>query len=459
MSNIGYIAKVLGGGVVDVDFKTYTPKIKTLLTVFKEGDESGEIVELEIQQHLGDYMVRAIALRSIDGIAKGMKVRDEQRTLSIPVGEKTLGRMMNIMGQPLDNKGDILGPREPIYKQAPLFTDQDPNTKILFTGIKIIDLMIPFLKGGKIGLFGGAGVGKTVLITELMNSTSKIHKGYSIFAGVGERSREGGDLYKEIHASGMGKNCSLIYGQMNEASAVRYIVPYAAVTQAEYFRDAKKSDCMLFIDNIFRFTQAGSEVSVLMKRMPSAVGYQPTLESEMGALQERITQTKHGSITSIQAVFMPADDPNDPGTDASFGYINAIIVLSREIAEKGIFPAIDILTSKSDALRPKIVGQDHYDTANEVRSLIQKYKSLQDIMSVLGFDELSEDDKTSVLRARRMEKYFSQPFYSAEVFTGMTGKSVAIKDVIQDCKDILKGKYDNVPESKFMMLGSLKDLN
>ncbi len=448
--------------VVDVEFETgELPAIYNALVCQNDGKK----LVLEVALHIGERCVRAIAMDSTDGITRGTEVIDTGNAISVPVGEATLGRIMNVIGEPIDEKGEIKSAElAPIHAEAPKLVDQATGTEILVTGIKVIDLLAPYAKGGKIGLFGGAGVGKTVLIMELINNVAKAHSGYSVFAGVGERTREGNDLYHEMMDSGVidvknlkNSKVALVYGQMNEPPGARARVALTGLTQAEYFRDKEGRDVLFFVDNIFRFTQAGSEVSALLGRVPSAVGYQPTLATEMGSMQERITSTKKGSITSVQAIYVPADDLTDPAPATSFSHLDATTVLSRQIAEIGIYPAVDPLDSTSRILDPRIVGQEHYDVAREVQKTLQAYKSLQDIIAILGMDELSEEDKLTVARARKIQRFLSQPFHVAEVFTGALGKLVSLKDTIQSFKAICAGDYDHLPESAFYMVGGIDE--
>jgi F-type H+-transporting ATPase subunit beta len=455
----GKVSQVLGA-VVDVHFEgAELPAIQNALTL-KIGDR--ELV-LEVAQHMGDNEVRAIAMDTTDGLQRGIAVNDTGAPISVPVGPETLGRIFNVIGDAIDGVGPVKTAQKfPIHREAPLFTEQATETAILTTGIKVIDLLAPYLKGGKIGLFGGAGVGKTVLIQELINNIAKFHSGVSVFAGVGERTREGNDLYHEMMDAGIMKpgnhadsKVALIYGQMNEPPGARARVALTGLTMAEYFRDEEGKDVLFFVDNIFRFTQAGSEVSAMLGRIPSAVGYQPTLATEMGGLQERITSTNKGSITSVQAVYVPADDLTDPAPAASFAHLDASTVLNRKISEMGIYPAVDPLDSNSRVLEPRIVGQEHYDTAREVQSVLQTYKSLQDIIAILGMDELSEEDKLVVARARKIQRFLSQPFFVAEVFTGSPGVFVPLEETIRGFKGIVKGEYDHLPESAFYMVGTI----
>ena len=463
MSNTGKIVKVIGA-VVDAEFEAEgLPDIYNALEVSRDtGEGDGKLV-LEVQQHLGDNRVRAVAMSSTDGIVRGMDIENTGAAISVPVGEKVLGRIFNVTGDTVDNRGPV-GNTEtrPIHRQPPALVDQDTEANILETGIKVIDLICPFIKGGKVGAFGGAGVGKTVVIMELINNIAKAHGGYSVFAGVGERSREGNDLYHEMSDAGVidlenieKSKVALVYGQMNEPPGARMRVALSGLTMAEYFRDEMNQDVLLFVDNIFRFSQAGSEVSALLGRSPSAVGYQPTLSQEMGILQERITSTKKGSITSFQAVYVPADDLTDPAPANTFAHLDSTIVLERAIAELGIYPAVDPLASVSTALAPEIVGEDHFAVARGVQKVLQRYKDLQDIIAILGIDELSDDDKQSVFRARKIQKFLSQPFHVAEVFTGVSGEYVPVKDTIKGFKMILDGELDNVNENDFYMKGTM----
>lgn len=459
---IGHINQVLGA-VVDVKFdnEQQLPNILDAL----ECDNHGQKLILEVQQHLGECVVRCIALDSTDGLVRGLEVINTNEPIKVPVGPELLGRIINVIGEPIDERGPINSKIEkPIHRDPPSFVEQSTNEEILTTGIKVIDLLEPYSKGGKIGLFGGAGVGKTVLIMELINNIAKGHGGYSVFTGVGERTREGNDLYNEMIESGVidlegnKSKTVLVYGQMNEPPGARARVALTGLTQAEYFRDQEHQDVLLFIDNIFRFTQAGSEVSALLGRMPSAVGYQPTLGTDMGAMQERITSTKDGSITSVQAVYVPADDLTDPAPATTFAHLDATTVLSRKISELGIYPAVDPLDSTSRALSPEIVGEEHYQVARSVQELLQKYNSLQDIIAILGMDELSEEDRIVVSRARKVQKFLSQPFNVAEVFTGFKGVYVKLEDTIKGFKEILEGKHDDLPEAAFYMVGTIEDV-
>ncbi len=458
-TNEGKIKQVLGA-VVDVSFENELPQILDALVVKHENKD----LVLEVAQHLGENTVRTIAMDSTDGLVRGQQVVDTKNPISVPVGPETLGRILNVVGEPVDERGPLKTKLKfPIHKNAPEFTDQSTETEVLVTGIKVVDLLAPYSKGGKIGLFGGAGVGKTVLIMELINNIAKGHGGYSVFAGVGERTREGNDLYYEMIESGVIKldsdesKAALVYGQMNEPPGARARVALTGLTLAEYFRDEEGQDVLLFVDNIFRFTQAGSEVSALLGRIPSAVGYQPTLSTDMGALQERITSTNKGSITSVQAIYVPADDLTDPAPATSFAHLDATTVLSRQIAELGIYPAVDPLDSTSRILDPRVIGEEHYGVARRVQETLQKYKSLQDIIAILGMDELSEDDKLVVDRARKIQKFLSQPFHVAEVFTGSPGVFVSLQDTIKGFKGLVEGEYDNIPEAAFYMVGTIEE--
>jgi F-type H+/Na+-transporting ATPase subunit beta len=463
-NKVGKIRQVMGA-VVDVQFDGHLPEILNAL----ETTNHGQRLVLEVAQHLGENTVRTVAMDSSEGLVRGQDVSDTGQPIAVPVGDETLGRIMNVIGEPVDEAGPIKtsGTRA-IHQPAPTFAEQSTEAEILVTGIKVVDLLAPYAKGGKIGLFGGAGVGKTVLIMELINNVAKAHGGYSVFAGVGERTREGNDLYhemieskvnidpKEHGGSTKGSKCALVYGQMNEPPGARARVGLTGLTVAEHFRD-QGQDVLFFVDNIFRFTQAGSEVSALLGRIPSAVGYQPTLATDMGALQERITTTQKGSITSVQAIYVPADDLTDPAPATSFAHLDATTVLSRSIAEKGIYPAVDPLDSTSRILEPRVVGQEHYDIARQVQQILQKYKSLQDIIAILGMDELSEEDKLTVARARKIERFLSQPFHVAEVFTGSPGKLVSIQDTIKGFKGLCDGDYDHLPEQAFYMVGTIEE--
>ncbi len=460
-NKMGAVTQVMGA-VVDVQFDGHLPEIYNAL----ETSNNGQRLVLEVAQHLGESTVRTIAMDATEGLVRGQKVTDTGSAITVPVGEGTLGRIINVIGEPVDEAGPIkFTTRRGIHQEAPPFTEQSTEAQILVTGIKVIDLLAPYARGGKIGLFGGAGVGKTVLIQELINSIAKNHGGYSVFAGVGERTREGNDLYHEMIESGVNKDpktgaegskCALVYGQMNEPPGARARVALSGLTVAEHFRD-QGQDVLFFVDNIFRFTQAGSEVSALLGRIPSAVGYQPTLATDMGALQERITTTTKGSITSVQAIYVPADDLTDPAPATSFAHLDAQTVLSRTVFEKAIFPAVDPLDSNSRMLDPRIVGQEHYDVARQVQSILQRYKSLQDIIAILGMDELSEDDKVTVARARKIERFLSQPFYAATVFTSIPGITVKLEDTIKSFKGLVAGEYDHLPESAFYMVGTIED--
>ena len=460
MQKTGKIIQIIGA-VIDVQFEDDLPEILTALEV----DNSGNKLILEVAQHLGENRVRTVAMDSTEGLKRGDQVKNTGAPISVPVGPETLGRIMNVIGQPIDQRGELKTKEKwPIHRDAPKFTDQSTETEILETGIKVIDLLAPYSKGGKIGLFGGAGVGKTVIIMELINNIAKAHGGFSVFAGVGERTREGNDLYHEMIESGViklegkGSKAALIYGQMNEPPGARARVGLTGLTVAEYFRDKEGQDVLFFIDNIFRFTQAGSEVSALLGRIPSAVGYQPTLATDMGNLQERITTTSKGSITSVQAIYVPADDLTDPSPATSFAHLDATTVLSRQIAELGIYPAVDPLDSTSRILDPRIVGEEHYRVAREVQKILQTYKSLQDIIAILGMDELSEEDKLTVARARKIQRFLSQPFFVAEVFTGSPGKLVSLDSTIKSFDAICKGEYDHLPEAAFYMVGTIEEV-
>jgi F-type H+/Na+-transporting ATPase subunit beta len=458
-NKFGTITQVIGA-VVDVKFEENLPEILTAL----ECDNGGTRLVLEVAQHLGENTVRTIAMDTTEGLKRGDKVTDTGSPIKVPVGPETLGRIINVIGEPIDERGEI-GNKEnwPIHRSAPAFVDQSTETEVLVTGIKVVDLLAPYARGGKIGLFGGAGVGKTVLIMELINNVAKAHGGYSVFAGVGERTREGNDLYHEMIDSGViktdgpGSKAALVYGQMNEPPGARARVALSGLTVAEYFRDKEGQDVLFFVDNIFRFTQAGSEVSALLGRIPSAVGYQPTLATDMGNLQERITTTNKGSITSVQAIYVPADDLTDPAPATSFAHLDATTVLSRQIAELGIYPAVDPLDSTSRILDPRIVGEEHYRVAREVQEILQTYKSLQDIIAILGMDELSEEDKLIVARARKIQRFLSQPFFVAEVFTGSPGKLVDLESTIKGFAAICKGEYDHLPEAAFYMVGTIEE--
>jgi len=455
----GRIAQVIGA-VVDVKFDGYLPAILNAIETTNQGNR----LVLEVAQHLGESTVRAIAMDTTEGLVRGQEVKDTGAPIKVPVGAGTLGRIMNVIGEPVDEQGPVKAEdTRAIHQEAPLYTDQSTEAEILVTGIKVVDLLAPYAKGGKIGLFGGAGVGKTVLIQELINNVAKAHGGYSVFAGVGERTREGNDLYHEFIESGVnkkgggeGSKCALVYGQMNEPPGARARVGLTGLTVAEHFRD-QGQDVLFFVDNIFRFTQAGSEVSALLGRIPSAVGYQPTLATDMGALQERITTTNKGSITSVQAIYVPADDLTDPAPATSFAHLDATTVLNRAISEKGSYPAVDPLDSTSRMLSPLVVGEEHYQTARMVQQVLQRYKSLQDIIAILGMDELSEEDKITVARARKIERFLSQPFFVAEIFTGSPGKFVDLADTIKGFKGLCEGKYDHLPEAAFYMVGTIEE--
>ena len=458
--NKGKITQIIGA-VVDVKFDDKLPEILTALEC-KNGDNR---LVLEVAQHLGELSVRTIAMDATEGLKRGDEVIDSGNPIKVPVGPETLGRIINVIGEPIDEKGEIkTKERWPIHRPAPPFTEQSTETEILVTGIKVVDLLAPYAKGGKIGLFGGAGVGKTVIIMELINNIAKAHGGFSVFAGVGERTREGNDLYHEMIESGVikpegpGSKAALVYGQMNEPPGARSRVGLTGLTVAEYFRDQEGQDVLFFVDNIFRFTQAGSEVSALLGRIPSAVGYQPTLATDMGNLQERITTTNKGSITSVQAIYVPADDLTDPAPATSFAHLDATTVLSRQIAELGIYPAVDPLDSTSRILDPRVVGDEHYRVAREVQKILQTYKSLQDIIAILGMDELSEEDKLTVARARKIQRFLSQPFFVAEVFTGSPGKLVDLESTIKGFDAICKGEYDHLPEAAFYMVGTIEEV-
>jgi F-type H+/Na+-transporting ATPase subunit beta len=459
---VGKITQVIGA-VVDVQFEDHLPAILNAL----ETTNGGKRLVLEVAQHLGESTVRTVAMDASEGLVRGQAVTDTGEPIEVPVGDETLGRIINVVGEPVDEAGPVkTKEKRAIHQPAPSYVDQSTEAQILITGIKVVDLLAPYAKGGKIGLFGGAGVGKTVLIMELINNVAKAHGGYSVFAGVGERTREGNDLYHEMIESGVNKDpkkgsvagskCALVYGQMNEPPGARARVGLSGLTVAEYFRD-QGQDVLFFVDNIFRFTQAGSEVSALLGRIPSAVGYQPTLATDMGALQERITTTTKGSVTSVQAIYVPADDLTDPAPATSFAHLDATTVLSRDIAAKGIYPAVDPLDSTSRMLSPLIVGEEHYAVARQVQQVLQRYKALQDIIAILGMDELSEEDKLTVTRARKIERFLSQPFHVAEVFTGSPGKLVDLQDTIKGFKGLCEGKYDNLPEAAFYMVGPIEE--
>ncbi len=454
MQNIGKIVQIIGA-VVDVRFdKDNLPKLLNALEI----DNHGKRLVIEVAQHIGDDVVRCISMGSTDGLIRGMDAVDTGSPIKVPVGRETLGRMFNLLGEAIDDKpAPETAQRWAIHREAPSYEEQTGSNEVLETGIKVIDLIAPYLKGGKIGLFGGAGVGKTVLIQELINNVANQHGGISVFTGVGERTREGNDLYNEMKESGVLEKTVLVYGQMNEPPGARMRVGLSGLTMAEYFRDEEGQDVLLFIDNIFRFTQAGSEVSALLGRMPSAVGYQPTLATEMGALQERITSTKKGSITSVQAVYVPADDLTDPAPTTTFAHLDATTVLSRNIASLGIYPAVDPLESTSRILAPEVVGKEHYETARAVQTILQRYNELQDIIAIMGMDELSEEDKRIVQRARKVQRFLSQPFSVAEQFTGMKGKYVPLKETIRGFKEIIEGKHDDLPESAFLFVGTIDE--
>lgn len=456
----GKIVQVIGP-VVDIEFPAESlPEILNAVTIKgKSGDIDIDLV-VEVMQHLGDNVTRCIAMSSTDGLTRGMEAEDTGAPIRVPVGEATLGRVFNVLGKTVDHDDTPVGNKEfwPIHRPAPKFDKQETSTQILETGIKVVDLIAPYSRGGKIGLFGGAGVGKTVLIMELIHNIATQHGGYSVFSGVGERTREGNDLWSEMKESGVIDKTALVYGQMNEPPGARMRVALTGLTMAEYFRDVQNQDVLLFIDNIFRFIQAGSEVSALLGRMPSAVGYQPTLGTDVGALQERITSTKKGSITSVQAVYVPADDLTDPAPAATFAHLDATTVLSRQIAELGIYPAVDPLDSTSRILDPHVIGEDHYEVARGVQAILQKYNELQDIIAILGMEELSDEDKLTVARARKIQRFLSQPFFVAEQFTGTPGKYVPLKETIRGFKEILAGKYDDLPESAFYMVGSIDEV-
>ena len=456
MNNVGKITQIIGA-VLDIKFSDGNlPEINEAISITRT---NGEELVVEVAQHLGDDTVRCIAMGPTDGLIRGMAAKALGGPISVPVGENTLGRIFNVLGEPIDNKPAPEGvERYPIHRQAPSFEEQSTSTEVLETGIKVVDLLCPYQKGGKIGLFGGAGVGKTVLIQELIRNIATEHGGYSVFTGVGERTREGNDLYHEMTESGVIDKTTMVFGQMNEPPGARMRVGLTGLTMAEYFRDKGGKDVLLFIDNIFRFTQAGSEVSALLGRVPSAVGYQPTLQTEMGVLQERITSTRNGSITSVQAVYVPADDLTDPAPATTFAHLDATTVLSRDIVELGIYPAVDPLESTSRILDPRVVGQDHYLVARGVQEVLQKYKELQDIIAILGMDELSEEDKLTVNRARKIQRFLSQPFFVAGQFTGLEGKYVPVSETIRGFKEILEGKHDDIPEGYFLNKGTIDDV-
>ncbi len=460
VGNVGKVSQVIGA-VVDVHFEGELPAIFNAITTSNPGisDEPDNLI-LEVAQHLGEKTVRCIAMDSTEGLVRGMEVRDTGGPIKVPVGEACLGRILNVVGKPVDEGPPIQTDKYyPIHRPAPGFVDQDTQVEMFETGVKVIDLLEPYMKGGKIGLFGGAGVGKTVILMEMIHNVAMHHGGYSVFAGVGERTREGNDLWLEMKASGVIEKAALIYGQMNEPPGARARVGLTALTAAEYYRDEEGQDVLLFIDNIFRFTQANSEVSALLGRIPSAVGYQPTLATDLGELEERITSTKKGSITSVQAIYVPADDLTDPAPATTFAHLDATTVLSRQIVEKGIYPAVDPLDSTSRILDPLVVGEEHYRVAREVQVILQKYKDLQDIIAILGMDELSEDDKVIVARARKIERFLSQPFHVASEFTGQEGKYVKIEDTIEGFKEIIEGKMDEIPEQAFFMTGGIEEVH
>ncbi len=451
--NTGKVVQVIGP-VVDVKFADKLPSIYSALTV---GTKEEEVV-LEVLHHVGSNIVRCVAMSSTDGLVRGDQVQDSEKPITVPVGPATLGRLINVLGRAIDGGQEVQGKEYwPIHRPVPSFQDQRPVSEVLETGIKVIDLLLPYSRGGKVGLFGGAGVGKTVLIMELIRNIAYEHGGYSVFAGVGERTREGNDLWNEMKESGVIDKTAMVFGQMNEPPGARLRVGLTGLTLAEYFRDEEGQDVLLFIDNIFRFTQAGSEVSALLGRMPSAVGYQPTLQTEMGQLQERITSTTRGSITSVQAIYVPADDPTDPAPATTFAHLDATTYLSRSLTELGIYPAVDPLESSSRILDPKIIGEQHYRVARDVQGLLQRYKELQDIIAILGMDELSDEDKLVVTRARKIQRFLSQPFFVAEVFTGTAGAYVPLKDTVRSFQEILDGKHDNMPEAAFYMVGSIEE--
>jgi len=458
--NIGKITQIIGP-VVDVEFEKELPEIYTALEVYKQSSDQKEKerVVLEVQQQLEGNKVKTVSMGSTDGLSRGMEVTDTGQPITMPVGKETLGRLLNLLGEPIDNLPAVkTKKRYPIHRPSPKFVDQSTKTEVLETGIKVIDLICPIVKGGKVGLFGGAGVGKTVVIMELIHNIAKVHGGYSVFAGVGERTREGNDLYNEMKETGVLAKTAMVFGQMNEPPGARARVGLSGLTLAEYFRDEEKQDVLLFIDNIFRFTQAGSEVSALLGRIPSAVGYQPTLATEMGELQERITSTKQGSITSVQAIYVPADDLTDPAPATTFAHLDSTVVLSRALSELAIYPAVDPLDSASTILAPEYVGKEHYEVARGVQKVLQRYKDLQDIIAILGMEELSDEDKRTVTRARKIQRFLSQPFHVAETFTGTAGRYVKLKDTIKSFKEILEGKYDSVPEQAFYMKGGIEDV-
>jgi F-type H+-transporting ATPase subunit beta len=450
----GKIVQVMGT-VVDVEFP---PENLPALFNALELELLGDTLVLEVEQHVGNNRVRCLAMGPTEGLARGIEVTDTGGAISVPVGRAALGRLFNVVGTPLDTLGEVAAEEHwPIHRQAPAFEDQGSSTEMLETGVKVIDLVAPFTRGGKVGAYGGAGVGKTVIILELIRSIATVHSGYSVFAGVGERSREGNDLWHEMQDSGVIKNTVMVFGQMNEPPGVRLRIALTGLTMAEYFRDSEGQDVLLFIDNIYRYILAGMEVSALLGRMPSAVGYQPTLATEMGQLQERITSTKTGSITSVQAIYVPADDYTDPGVATTFGHLDAVIALERSIAEQGLYPAVDPLTSNSRILDPAVVGEEHYQVARGVQEVLQRYKDLQDVIAILGMEELSDEDRVTVGRARKMQRFFSQPFYVAEAFTGREGRYVPVKETVRGFKEILEGQHDNLPEQAFYMVGTIDE--
>ncbi len=459
--NEGKVAQVIGA-VVDVEFENKLPEILNAVHIKEPGDPANNIpdinITLEVAAHLGDNMVRTIAMSATDGLVRGTPAIDTGQPITVPVGEKTLGRIMNVIGEPVDQQGPIDSKiRLPIHREAPSFTEQDTSTQVFETGVKVFDLLVPFVKGGKMGMFGGAGVGKTVVIMEMIHNIAMVHGGVSVFAGVGERTREGNDLYLEMKEGGVLEKTALIYGQMNEPPGARARVALSALTTAEYFRD-EGQDVLIFLDNIFRYTLAGAELSALLGRMPSAVGYQPTLGTDMGVLQERITSTNKGAITSMQAIYVPADDLTDPAVATAFTHLDGTVVLSRQISELGIYPAVDPLDSTSRILDPLILGDEHYAVARQVQIVLQRYKELQDIIAILGMEELSEDDKLLVARARKLQRFLSQPFHVAETFTGTPGKYVKLEDTIKGFKDVVEGKYDELPEQAFYMVGGIEEV-
>ncbi|AQQ59580.1 ATP F0F1 synthase subunit beta [Helicobacter bilis] len=458
MNKVGKITQVMGP-VVDVEFENYLPEINEALDVNYKFDSEEKQLVLEVAAHLGDNVVRTIAMDMTEGLTRGQEVKARGAMIEVPVGEEVLGRIFNVIGEVVDDGEPVKAAvKWPIHRESPSFDNQSTKTEMFETGIKVVDLLAPYSKGGKVGLFGGAGVGKTVVIMELIHNVAYKHSGYSVFAGVGERTREGNDLYHEMKESGVLDKVALCYGQMNEPPGARNRIAFTGLTMAEYFRDEKGLDVLMFIDNIFRYAQSGAEMSALLGRIPSAVGYQPTLASEMGKLQERITSTKNGSITSVQAVYVPADDLTDPAPASVFSHLDAKTVLNRKIAEKGIYPAVDPLDSSSRILDPQVVGEEHYKIATGIQQVLQKYKDLQDIIALLGMDELSEEDKRTVERARKIEKFLSQPFFVAEVFTGSPGKYVSLQETLEGFKGILEGKYDHIPENAFYMVGNIQEV-